>query len=128
MKGLLCILLIMMMKASYGQNYSSIDWRVRSIDASTPDSLAKCLTAPYTKEVEKARAIFSWIAQHISYNTFIMGGQRGHAFSKSVRTPGYRQAGHLHQWLCLRSQEQVYHLQEHSREDQGPPSADSRLF
>jgi transglutaminase/protease-like cytokinesis protein 3 len=65
---------MVVMKISFAQSYSDIDWRVQSIDAPTPDSLAKLLTAPYTKEAYKARAIFSWIAQHISYNTFIFGG------------------------------------------------------
>jgi hypothetical protein len=87
MKGVLCILLIVTMKISLAQGYSEIDWRAQSIDASTPDSLAKLLTAPYTKEVHKARAIFSWIAQHISYNTFIFGGNKRYASSKYITEP-----------------------------------------
>jgi transglutaminase/protease-like cytokinesis protein 3 len=86
MKEALCILLTVVMKISFAQSYSDIDWRVQSIDAPTPDSLAKLLTAPYTKEVHKARAIFSWIAQHISYNTAIFGGSARYA-SKYAAEP-----------------------------------------
>ncbi|HMG68793.1 MAG TPA: transglutaminase domain-containing protein, partial [Chitinophagaceae bacterium] len=48
-------------------NYSSIDWNVLNIEASTPAELAQKLTSPYKTDIEKVRAIFSWIAQHISY-------------------------------------------------------------
>jgi transglutaminase/protease-like cytokinesis protein 3 len=50
-------------------NYSSIDWNVMNIGASSPSELAQKLTAPYKTDVEKSRAIFSWIAQHIAYET-----------------------------------------------------------
>ena len=48
-------------------NYSSIDWNVKNIDASSPAELAQDLTASCKTSLEKTRAIFSWIAQHISY-------------------------------------------------------------
>jgi len=48
-------------------NYGSIDRQVRTIDASSPDDLAQKLTWAYNTDFERARAIFSWIAQHISY-------------------------------------------------------------
>lgn len=71
MKWLLTIFLFIPF-FSFAQNgyvhFNSIDWNVRNIEASTVDSLAKKLTAPYHTELEKTRAIFSWIAQHISYN------------------------------------------------------------
>ena len=51
--------------------FFSIDRYVQNIEAPTPDSLVKKLTAPYPTELEKVRAIFSWIAQHVSYNTAI---------------------------------------------------------
>ncbi len=49
-------------------NFSAIDWRVQSIEATTPDTLALQLTAPYTSELEKVRSIFRWITEHIGYN------------------------------------------------------------
>jgi len=49
-------------------NYHSIDWDVLSIEASTPQELAKKLTVKYQTDVERTRAIFAWIAQHISYD------------------------------------------------------------
>jgi len=48
-------------------NYSRIDWNVQSIESASPAILAKNITAPYTSDQEKVRAIFSWIARHISY-------------------------------------------------------------
>jgi hypothetical protein len=60
-----------------GLDFDAIDRQVRYIEASSPDSLAKKLTAPYHTEREKVRAIFSWIAQHISYNTgFFNAGKK----------------------------------------------------
>ena len=49
-------------------NYNSIDQYVLNIDASSPEELARELIAPYHTYLEKTRAIFSWIAQHISYD------------------------------------------------------------
>lgn len=51
-----------------GVSFSSIDWKVQSIEAATPDSLAHLLTVNYTTDVEKVRAIYSWITGHIAYN------------------------------------------------------------
>ena len=87
MKAVFCILLLAALKASRAQDYNSIDWRVQSLDAPTPDSLARLLTAPYTKDIHKARAIFSWIAQHISYNTGIYNSQRRFAAAGYVAVP-----------------------------------------
>src|SRR5207342_2398588 len=50
-------------------SFSSIDWRVQDIDAASPDSLALRLTGPYSTDLEKVRAIFRWITEHIEYNT-----------------------------------------------------------
>jgi transglutaminase/protease-like cytokinesis protein 3 len=44
---------------------------VQSIKATSPDSLALQLTAPYTTDLEKVRAIYSWICQNIRYNVDI---------------------------------------------------------
>jgi len=57
-------------------SFGSIDWDVRNIEAPTVDSLARKLTRPYQTELEKTRAIFSWIAQHVSYNTGIFNAGR----------------------------------------------------
>ena len=50
-------------------DFSSIDWNVQWLEAATPDSLGLQLAGMYHSDLEKARAVFSWIAQHISYNT-----------------------------------------------------------
>jgi hypothetical protein len=67
--------------------FSGIDWRVAAIDAPTPDSLSRLLTMPYSKEIEKVRAIFSWVAQHISYNTLVLGSQRRNNSTKYTPEP-----------------------------------------
>lgn len=56
--------------------FSAIDWRVQNIDAPTPDSLARLLTANYITGAEKVRAIYSWITSHIAYNTGIFKPRR----------------------------------------------------
>lgn len=45
-----------------------IDKRVKAINASSPDTLARKLTAPYKKDEEKVRAIFRWITENIAYD------------------------------------------------------------
>lgn len=69
------VILLFVSDFSFAQNHQanffSIDRYVQNIEAPTPDSLVKKLTAPYPTELEKVRAIFSWIAQHIAYNTTI---------------------------------------------------------
>jgi hypothetical protein len=49
-------------------NYSSIDEYAMNINASSPEELAQKLTAPYKTDLEKTRAIFSWVAHNISYD------------------------------------------------------------
>jgi len=68
-------------------SFSSIDWNVRNIEAPTVDSLAKKLTTSYQTDLEKTRAIFSWIAQHIAYNTGIYNSGRGYRPVKFVFDP-----------------------------------------
>ena len=65
----------------------AIDRNVKNLDAPSVDSLAKKLTAPYQTELEKTRAIFSWIAQNISYNTAIYNLGRGYRTAKYVYDP-----------------------------------------
>ena len=52
-------------------NFNSIDWQVQEVRAASPDSLAWKLTAAYTTELEKVRAIYSWICQNVRYNVEI---------------------------------------------------------
>jgi transglutaminase/protease-like cytokinesis protein 3 len=52
-------------------NFDAIDWYVQSIKETNIDSLAAKLTAPYNTELEKVRAIYSWICQNIQYNADI---------------------------------------------------------
>jgi transglutaminase/protease-like cytokinesis protein 3 len=87
----LFIIFLLLSKVCLGQkrttSFSSIDWNVKNIEAPTVDSLAKRLTAPYQTELEKIRAIFSWIAQHIAYNTGIYNVGRGYRPVKYVFDP-----------------------------------------
>ena len=68
-------------------SFPVIDWTVRSVEAPTVDSLARKLTAPYQTELQKTRAIFSWVAQHIAYNTGIYNSGRGYRPVKYVVDP-----------------------------------------
>lgn len=68
-------------------NISSIDWKMKNMDAPTVDSLAKKITGYYSTDLEKTRAIFSWIAQHISYNTGIFNPGRNYRPVKFVFDP-----------------------------------------
>jgi transglutaminase/protease-like cytokinesis protein 3 len=73
----LCAGLILLLFTTFLQaqkpsaNFSAIDWYVQSVQDTRPDSLAVKLTAPYTTDLEKVRAIFSWICQNIRYNVDI---------------------------------------------------------
>jgi hypothetical protein len=90
MKALLTILLFIPFfpfAQKHSVNFSSIDWKVQTMEAPTLDSLAKELTSSYSTELEKTRAIFSWIAQHISYNTGIFNVGRGYRPAKYVYDP-----------------------------------------
>lgn len=48
--------------------FKAIDARARSIGYLPLEELTKKITAPYATEADKARAIFAWIATHISYD------------------------------------------------------------
>jgi hypothetical protein len=67
--------------------FGSIDWRVQSIEAPATDSLARKLTSVYHTDLEKVRAIFSWITQHISYNTNIYNSSRRYAKGRYIPEP-----------------------------------------
>lgn len=80
MKIYCCIVVLLFADLAIAQkqsvNYDSIDWDVMRIEASSPSELAKKLTAKYQTDLEQTRAIFSWIAQHISYNYKFYGLRR----------------------------------------------------
>lgn len=48
-------------------NFDRIDWAVQTVDATTPEALSRQLTAPYHTDLEKVRAIFRWITEHVAY-------------------------------------------------------------
>jgi transglutaminase/protease-like cytokinesis protein 3 len=90
MRFLLSILFMCIVSTAGAQSpgYSNIDWRAGTIDAPTPDSLAKLLIAPYSRDIEKVRAIFSWVAQHISYNSYVISSsQRRNGSSRYSAEP-----------------------------------------
>jgi hypothetical protein len=71
MKGALFIIFFVITSTLYAQksvDFSHVDWRVLSVEAAAPDTLAHWLTSPYKTDLEKARAIFRWITENISYN------------------------------------------------------------
>jgi hypothetical protein len=52
-------------------DFWAIDNYVQSVKATAPDSLAHLLTFRYTTDLEKVRAVYSWICQNIRYNVDI---------------------------------------------------------
>ena len=58
------------------KNFNNIDWKAGRINANSVDSLAYRLTSSYEEQIDKVRAIFSWITQNISYNTNILSSSR----------------------------------------------------
>ena len=72
MKLMIKILLLCLPLLSFGQtpysNFYQVDERAKYLPITTPDSLARQLTLPYKKDIEKVRAIFRWITENISYN------------------------------------------------------------
>ena len=73
MKWLLSIVFLLLFTYRFSQrktvSFSSIDAMAEDVNVSSPDTLSYLLTSPYTTDIEKVRAIFYWIADHISYNT-----------------------------------------------------------
>ncbi len=71
MKSGVSLVLILIANVCFAQqgfsNFSKIDWEVSGIQAPTLDSLSKRLTAPYTTQAQKVRAIFRWITDNIAY-------------------------------------------------------------
>ncbi len=66
-------------------DFRYIDWKVMSIEATAPDTLAYLLTESYEKDIEKVRSIFRWITEHIAYRVKNPYGNR----ETSVYIPGY---------------------------------------
>lgn len=71
MKRLIWILIFFLPFFSLAQfrnyNFNYVDAKATTIPVASPDSLARALTAPYNKDVEKVRSIFKWITENISY-------------------------------------------------------------
>lgn len=72
MRTILLLVFFFTLKFSIAQvehtNFELIDKQVRSIKSKSALSLAEKLTAPYKTQIEKVRAIFSWITQNIRYD------------------------------------------------------------
>jgi len=77
----LLILICLSSGAAFSQpgrsQFADIDRYVSSVSSTSLDSLALLLTLPYSKEIEKARSIYSWIIRNVQYNT---GRWRGRTF------------------------------------------------
>jgi transglutaminase/protease-like cytokinesis protein 3 len=69
--NILLLLLITTIAVAQNQtvDFAEIDRRVKFIEPAPAFMLSQTLVAPYSTDREKARAIFSWVAQHISYRT-----------------------------------------------------------
>lgn len=49
-------------------NFFEANDKIKNVRLSPPDSLARLLTAPYSKDIDKVKSIFRWIAENITYN------------------------------------------------------------
>lgn len=54
-------------------NFYAIDQKVRSIEISSPEILARELVSGCSTELDKVSSIFYWVANHIEYNTSRFG-------------------------------------------------------
>ncbi|RYY90624.1 MAG: hypothetical protein EOO15_01885 [Chitinophagaceae bacterium] len=61
------ILLLLLSATAASAQYARADAVALSVDASTPDSLAKLLTRNFTNDSDKVRAIFRWITANVRY-------------------------------------------------------------
>jgi len=73
MKWLVLVLMMGWAQTSLGQqmNFAAVDRHVRTVPFATPDTLAYKLTAPFTTDLQKVRALFKWITDNIEYNVNI---------------------------------------------------------
>lgn len=65
----ICLLLLTGMAISQNRppDFSYVDRKVNGIEGKDPVLLSKQLTEDYTRDIEKVRSIFRWIADNISY-------------------------------------------------------------
>lgn len=63
--------MVLMVRHAHAQDFTNVDNVVKNYPKSfkTPDALAAKVTTDFTREDEKARALFTWIALNIQYNT-----------------------------------------------------------
>jgi hypothetical protein len=66
MRTLFIILLLFAAGKIFPQQYAG---KIKHAQTTSPEILAHSLTANCTNDVEKVRAIFSWVAENIEYNT-----------------------------------------------------------
>lgn len=75
MKVLVCVVMVLVAQLSYGQaqrvSRYDIERHVQRVPFTTPDSLAKMLTEPFSADGDKVRAIFRWITDNIGYNVSV---------------------------------------------------------
>lgn len=93
MKWLAVVVMMVLALGSHAQeqraNFWVVDRHVQNIPFATPDTLAYKLTAPFTTDLQKVRAIFKWITDNIAYNVAVyQRPARTRAF-KNVTTEAY---------------------------------------
>jgi transglutaminase/protease-like cytokinesis protein 3 len=117
MKRCIIILpLLLLTVLAFTQSRPASDWdidrRVTNIATAAAPELALAITAPYTTDREKARAIFSWIAQHIAYrvkNTRRIKAPQQNSFASEeyMDTTRWKTANDVVAEMVLRSQSAV---------------------
>ena len=83
MKTIFYLLLVLFVNPVFSQQkkagFATADRKARSAEPLTVDALAADLTSSCKTDIEKVRAIFRWITEHIDYNTTL--------FSKTRKNP-----------------------------------------
>ena len=84
----LVVVLMMVAQISFAQvqrvSFADVDRHVQNVPFAAPDSLAYSLTASFTTDLQKVRAIFRWITDNIGYNVAVYG--------RTIRTRGFKPA------------------------------------
>ncbi len=88
MKWLLLMVILWSVQTVIAQerrvNFAEADRHAQSVPFATPDTLAQQLTAPFTSDLHKVRAIFRWITHNIAYNVAVYPSvQRSRGFKNT---------------------------------------------
>lgn len=77
---------------AYAQDFAKVDAAVKAYKAADIDKLAAQINKDFSRDDEKARAIFTWLATNIKYDLAALNGPQRGPIGYSYRTEEERQA------------------------------------